>query len=109
MILKLPEGTILGIDLVRQECRVQCRAGMIWITRTGDRRDYMIEAGDEYTWKGTGKIVIEAVRPSCAFIRGGSPLTMNITGGEADENPCYMAPTLPAVAECQDRCKCTSF
>jgi len=89
MILKLPEGTILGIDLVKQECRVQCREGLIWITRTGDRRDHMIEAGEEYVWKGTGKIVIEAVRPSCAFIHADSPLAMNVTGVEAADGASH--------------------
>lgn len=61
MSVSLPRVAILSIDLARQEITVECRAGSLWLTKTGDRRDYVLNQGEKCLLSGSGKVVIEAV------------------------------------------------
>jgi len=43
---------------------VVCREGTLWITQAGDTRDHLLNAGERYTVRGSGVVVIEALRPA---------------------------------------------
>ncbi len=68
MIVNLPKGAILSIDLDRQKCLAQCREGKIWITMSGDIQDYCLAPGDETLLSNPGKVVIEAVTDACVAV-----------------------------------------
>jgi Protein of unknown function (DUF2917) len=40
---------------------IECKQGIVWITRTGDSHDYMLNPGETYQPGKHGKIVIEAM------------------------------------------------
>lgn len=39
-----------------------CDTGVLWVTQTGDRRDYVLLPGQKLTVTQKGKVLIEAVR-----------------------------------------------
>lgn len=41
---------------------IECKQGVIWVTRTGDHQDTILTAGESYQPAKGGKIVIEAMR-----------------------------------------------
>lgn len=41
---------------------IECKQGVVWVTRTGDGRDTILTAGESYLPGKGGKIVIEAMR-----------------------------------------------
>ena len=43
---------------------VVCREGALWITQAGDTRDHLLNAGERYIVRGSGVVVIEALRPA---------------------------------------------
>jgi len=56
-----PHETIQLSD-ARQGMAIECKQGIVWVTRTGDSHDYMLTAGETYQPEKGGKIVIEAMR-----------------------------------------------
>lgn len=62
-----------------QTCRVSCRSGLIWITREGDLRDWVLRAGESAEFPGT-QLLIGALRPSeveltAAGLSGAKPVS----------------------------------
>lgn len=50
---------------VRGDCRgirIQCEAGILWLTQAGDRRDHLLPARQAYVAHRPGRLVIEARR-----------------------------------------------
>jgi hypothetical protein len=43
---------------------VFCREGSLWITQAGDMRDHLLNARERYSVRGSGVVVIEALRPA---------------------------------------------
>ena len=41
---------------------IECKHGIVWVTRTGDSHDTILTAGESYQPEKGGKIVIEAMR-----------------------------------------------
>jgi hypothetical protein len=84
MIVGLPRGAIMSIDLEQEQCVVQCREGSVWITKTGDAKDYFLDSGQESLFSGPGTTVIEALTGACVCVEADSNLTMRVT----ENDPC---------------------
>jgi hypothetical protein len=56
-------GRKRGID-------VCCMAGCVWVTRKGDRNDYLLGSGERLTFRGRGKIVVVALNDSVIRVSG---------------------------------------
>jgi len=39
-----------------------CDAGVLWVTQTGDRQDYILLPGDKMVVTSRGKVLVEAMR-----------------------------------------------
>ena len=39
-----------------------CDDGVLWVTRSGDRRDYILYPGDELRFARSGRLLVEAMR-----------------------------------------------
>ncbi|MCI0520293.1 MAG: DUF2917 domain-containing protein [Chloroflexi bacterium] len=47
---------------------IECKQGMLWITSDGDLGDHLLTAGERFTPKKRGKIIIEALRDACLCV-----------------------------------------
>ena len=45
----------------RRHSVIRCTAGILWLTVTGERGDFVLHAGQSHTLRGNGRVVIEAV------------------------------------------------
>lgn len=61
MVISVCKGAVVAFELSEQECLIECLEGRLWTTRTGDGRDYCLEAGDRRALFGIGRVVIGAV------------------------------------------------
>jgi hypothetical protein len=60
--LVLARGELASLRLRGRACRISCVAGRLWVTASGRREDSVLAPGEEVTFTGTGKIVVEALR-----------------------------------------------
>lgn len=65
-----------------------CRAGTVWVTRDGDPRDYILEAGQSMGLRGEGRIIVFAlgparfaVTPCCGGMARTGPLPRPVLAG----------------------------
>ncbi len=42
--------------------KIHCDTGVLWVTRAGDARDYILQSGDEMDVGKRGKVLVEAMR-----------------------------------------------
>jgi hypothetical protein len=47
---------------VKPGATVYCDTGVLWVTQTGDREDYILLPGDKMTVNKRGKVLVEAMR-----------------------------------------------
>jgi hypothetical protein len=66
--LVLKKHQLLTVNEIQPQMAIECREGVIWVTHSGERQDYMLRAGRHYTPKGKGSLVIEAVDDACVDI-----------------------------------------
>ena len=52
----------------RQPLLVECVVGELWVTQEGDEADYFLRAGERFTSKGAGRLVVQAMEASAARI-----------------------------------------
>lgn len=64
----LKKHQLLTLNEVQPRMAIECKQGVIWVTHTGERQDYMLRAGKHYMPKGQGTLVIEAVDDACVDI-----------------------------------------
>jgi len=50
---------------------IACNKGILWVTQSGDRRDYVLLPGDQFASRKRGKILIEAMHDSAIRIAMG--------------------------------------
>ncbi len=43
---------------------IECKNGVIWVTRTGGHKDHILNAGERYIPNAKGSIVIQAIGES---------------------------------------------
>jgi hypothetical protein len=66
--LILKKHQLLALDEIQPKMAIECKEGVIWVTRTGEQQDYVLRAGRHYVPKGQGMLVIEAIADSCVDI-----------------------------------------
>jgi len=59
--LLLKKHQLLTLNENQPQMAIECKEGVIWVTHSGDRQDYMLRAGRHYIPKGKGTLVIEAI------------------------------------------------
>ena len=60
MEIGLEDGAVLGIDGRKEAFALRCLAGCLWLTRTGDYRDYFLAAGQMMDFGRDDSVVVEA-------------------------------------------------
>jgi len=60
MEIGLDDGAVLGIDSSRRKFALRCLAGCLWLTHSGDSRDYFLEAGKTMEFDRDAAVVVEA-------------------------------------------------
>ena len=64
----LKKHQLLTLLETQPQMAIECKHGVIWVTHTGERQDYMLRAGRHYIPKGKGSLVIEAIDDACVDI-----------------------------------------
>jgi len=60
--LVLAQRELVSLQPGGKECRIACVTGRLWVTVRGSREDSLLAPGEEVTFTGRGRIVIEALR-----------------------------------------------
>ncbi len=60
--LVLARGEVISLQVRGRECRVSCVAGRLWVTASGCQEDTVLGRGEEMTFPGGARIVVEALR-----------------------------------------------
>jgi hypothetical protein len=55
---------VLSLDNRQHHMAIECKNGVIWVTRTGGHKDHILNAGERYIPASSGSIVIEALDES---------------------------------------------
>lgn len=50
------------MDIARPGSTLFCDTGILWVTQSGDHRDYVLLPGDRMTVTKRGKVLVEAMR-----------------------------------------------
>lgn len=58
----LGKGALL--ELPDADLALECRAGILWVTRDGDPADYILEPGQRLDLQRGDKAAVQAMRPS---------------------------------------------
>jgi hypothetical protein len=66
--LLLKPRQILDLEETEHRMAIECKSGVLWVTHSGEKQDYMLKAGKRFTSKTKGKIVIEAINQACVNI-----------------------------------------
>jgi hypothetical protein len=78
MFLNLEKGSLVTVELGKQECVLQCRSGRLWVTIAGDPRDFLLEGAAERLLAGPGRLVIEVLSGSCFGMHSESDLSVKV-------------------------------
>ena len=78
MMINLPKGGILIVDLFGPELTVESMEGRLWITRTGGSTDYLLNQSEKCCLAGPGEVCIEALSPACLAVSGKTGLDMKV-------------------------------
>ena len=65
--LQLQPRALYWVDDASQ-VRFTCREGALWITLDNDERDFVIEAGDEFTTAQQRRALVYALQPSRLYV-----------------------------------------
>jgi hypothetical protein len=71
----LNRSTFWRLELAYAEfVYIKCEIGRVWVTRSGDRKDYILREADEIWLQGPGTILAEGLGPAVltSFTTGGS-------------------------------------
>jgi len=59
--LVLKKHQLVTLNEAQPKMAIECRTGVIWVTHSGDLRDYVLEAGRSCVPNGSGDLLIEAI------------------------------------------------
>jgi hypothetical protein len=51
-----------------QGTKIMVEEGIVWLTQSGDRRDYILASGDKFAATKRGKLLIQAMRDAVVRI-----------------------------------------
>jgi hypothetical protein len=60
--LHLDKNDILRIKKTKPGMALSCEKGILWVTQSGDFRDYLLTQGQNMVVKKHGRVLIEALR-----------------------------------------------
>ena len=60
--IHLPRREFQRLRKVKRGSELYCDAGVLWVTQSGDRNDYILRPGDAMTVNWRGKVLVEAMR-----------------------------------------------
>lgn len=66
--LLLKKHQLLTLNETQPKMAIECKQGVIWVTHSGERQDYLLRAGRHYIPKDKGRVVIEAIDDACLDI-----------------------------------------
>jgi hypothetical protein len=66
--LLLKRHNLLSLNETQPKMAIECKNGVIWVTHSGMRKDYILPAGRRYEPKTPGRVVIEAMDDACVDI-----------------------------------------
>lgn len=50
------------INRIKPGSTLSCESGVLWVTQSGDRRDYILFSGETMTVTKRGRVLVEAMR-----------------------------------------------
>ena len=66
----LRKGEVVAMAAAGAASAFSVREGQIWVTRTGDPRDYLLSLGDRFPLEGCGTLVMEALADATIALEG---------------------------------------
>lgn len=60
--LHLEKNDFIRIKKLRPGMELTCEKGTLWVTQSGDYRDYLLTPGQNMKMKKRGRVLIEALR-----------------------------------------------
>jgi hypothetical protein len=64
----MPRHAFQRMDSVRPGSTLFCDTGVLWVTQSGDRQDYVLMPGQKMTVTKRGKVLVEAMRDADFYI-----------------------------------------
>lgn len=56
------------INKIKPGSTLFCDSGVLWVTQTGDRRDYVLFSGETMTVSKRGRVLVEAMRDANFYV-----------------------------------------
>jgi hypothetical protein len=66
--IRMSRRAFQRMDGVKPGSTLLCDTGVLWVTQSGDRRDYVLTPGQEMVVTKRGKVLVEAMRDSDFYI-----------------------------------------
>ena len=66
--IRLQRRDLWRINHVKPGSTLSCDTGVLWVTQTGDRRDYILLTGDTVTVNNRGKVLVQAMRDAVFYV-----------------------------------------
>lgn len=60
--LHLDKNAFFRIEKIQPGSELSCEKGILWVTQSGDLRDYLLTPGQNLVIKKHGRVLIEALR-----------------------------------------------
>ena len=60
--IRMPRHAFQRVHGIKRGSTLFCDTGVLWVTQTGDNRDYVLTPGQKMTVTKRGKVVVEAMR-----------------------------------------------
>ena len=75
--IHLDQNDLLQVKRFTPGETIFCEEGIVWITQDGDAGDYILTAGEAFTSKSHGKLVVEAMREAALRLQPSIHLSKN--------------------------------
>ncbi|PLX77750.1 MAG: hypothetical protein C0614_09330 [Desulfuromonas sp.] len=72
MEIQLNERCVCSPRTGRGRVTVKCHTGLVWVTRAGDCRDYLVSEGEEVLVPRGGRMVVMALETSQFMVGSGN-------------------------------------
>ena len=67
-LLALESGQVVTLDNAAGR-RISAKAGLLWITEEGSRKDHIVSEGDAHIVRHTGRTVVQALKRAWVAIQ----------------------------------------
>jgi Protein of unknown function (DUF2917) len=66
--IRMPRRAFQRMDGVKPGSTLFCDTGVLWVTQSGDRQDYVLTPGQKMIVTKRGKVLVEAMRDADFYI-----------------------------------------